>query len=281
MLKKAGIVIAALAATSVAAAPLAFASVDYDYNSDNSVDRAQYNRCSFEQNSYGNRDAVLGVVPLVGEQTQTLNCTNVGDVTVLDLNGTANDVTVPAGTITPASGGGGTTRRRPPAARRAAPPAARPAAPRAARRRPDRPTPSIEGPDRGPGPRSRARRTPTSHRARSTTGGSCPSTPVDDRQQDGTTRGSPIRDRRHGRRISPVRAPAMRGDLRKRYVSHRVVGDDHPLPENGSTRETARGRSADPGSNLTDSNSLHDSGNRFGPAVRGGYIDCSRRGSPQ
>ena len=49
---------------------------------DNSVDREQYNRCSFAQNSRG-RSGLLGVVSLLGDQTQMFNCTNVGDVTVL------------------------------------------------------------------------------------------------------------------------------------------------------------------------------------------------------
>ena len=109
MLKKAGIVIAAIAATTVAAAPLAFAgdypkshevhevhhhhssadhgrdyNVDIDYDVDNSVDHSQSNRCSFGQNSV-QRGGLLGVVSLLG-QTQALNCTNIGDVKLVEAN---------------------------------------------------------------------------------------------------------------------------------------------------------------------------------------------------
>ena len=119
MLKKAGIVIAAVAATTVAAAPLAFAGDypshgkshevhqthgghhssadrdrdrdrdrDVDVNVDNSVDRDQNNRCSFEQNSFS-RGGLLGVLSLL-DQTQALNCTNVGDTRVDVLSNPAS-----------------------------------------------------------------------------------------------------------------------------------------------------------------------------------------------
>jgi hypothetical protein len=110
VLKKTGIIVAVVAAATVAAAPLAFAgesnkshhawssdhhssSADYDYKVDNSVDRDQHNECAFAQQSRSDRESlsesVLGVVPLVGDQSQMLNCTNVGDVTVLDLGAPA------------------------------------------------------------------------------------------------------------------------------------------------------------------------------------------------
>ena len=102
MLKKTGIVVAPVATGLIAFTPFAFAGeksdwdghkVEHiDYKSDNSVDREQYNECSFSQNE--------GALSLLGElgglfaepapagpesvtntqtQTQTGNCTNVGD----------------------------------------------------------------------------------------------------------------------------------------------------------------------------------------------------------
>ena len=108
MLKKAGIVVAVVAAATVAAAPLAFAgdaggkshhassgsrhSADNDVASntsvDNSADRDQRNRCVFIQNQESTFSSPLGgVVPLLGDQLQTLNCANFGDITVVDLDG--------------------------------------------------------------------------------------------------------------------------------------------------------------------------------------------------
>ena len=113
MLKKAGIVVAAVAATTVAAAPLAFAGdvehgkshgvrtehhhsshdrdrdrsrdIDIDYNVDNSVDDSQSNRCNFGQSSRNSRNGLLGVVSLLG-QTQALDCTNIDDLVDVNLN---------------------------------------------------------------------------------------------------------------------------------------------------------------------------------------------------
>ena len=112
MLKKTGILVATILAATAATAPLAFAdNVDYRYSADNGVERNQSNRCIFVQNSDGASDPLLGVVPLAAQQLQTLNCTNVGDTTVLDLDGDQNDVVLSGtggGTTTPAATGGGT-----------------------------------------------------------------------------------------------------------------------------------------------------------------------------
>lgn len=123
MLKKAGLVVATVTMGMIAVSPLAFAgdkgqdahrsdnddhsysvSEDNDYDAivDNSVERNQSNECEFYQSQEDSVEGpldspVLGAVPLLGggEQVQTLNCTNVGDVTVADLDGEEDDVVVP------------------------------------------------------------------------------------------------------------------------------------------------------------------------------------------
>ena len=123
MLKKAGLVVATVTMGMIAVAPLAFAgdkgdksheahrsdndrsysvSEDNDYDAyvDNSVERNQENECEFYQNQEGSVEGplnspVLGALPLLGGgQTQTLNCTNVGDTTLVDLDGEEDDVAV-------------------------------------------------------------------------------------------------------------------------------------------------------------------------------------------
>ena len=122
MLKKTGLVVVLMAATTVAASPLAFAGdkspephrTDYRSSyertedndttsrSDSSVDREQYNRCYFEQSEGSSADSPL--LGALGSQLQTLNCTNVGDQTVLDLDGEDGDVVLDGtdGAATPA-----------------------------------------------------------------------------------------------------------------------------------------------------------------------------------
>ena len=101
MLKKTGIVVAAVATGLIGLSPLAFADdwghggpdtveVNKDFDvSDSSIDREQYNECAFIQNeesstvvSPGLLDGVLPPLSSVlGDQSQTGNCTNVGDTT--------------------------------------------------------------------------------------------------------------------------------------------------------------------------------------------------------
>ena len=106
MLKKTGIVVAAVATGLIGLSPLAFAddwghhrgadkveiSEDNDTMNfeDNSIDREQYNRCVFIQNQEssttgGLLDPLPLPVPGLGAQTQDLNCTNVGDATGVEL----------------------------------------------------------------------------------------------------------------------------------------------------------------------------------------------------
>ena len=110
MLKKAGLVVATVTVGMIAVSPLAFAGdkshdahrshnndrsyynsvEDNDYVSyqDNSFEQEQENQCTFIQNEEGTFETpLLGALPLLGEQLQTLNCVNVGDVTVADLDG--------------------------------------------------------------------------------------------------------------------------------------------------------------------------------------------------
>ena len=119
MLKKAGLVVATVTVGMIAVSPLAFAgdkshdahrthdndrssykSVEdndtYSYQ-DDSVNRDQHNRCAFIQNEESTFSGPLGgpLTGLLGGQVQTLNCTNVGDVTVADLDGDDADVVIP------------------------------------------------------------------------------------------------------------------------------------------------------------------------------------------
>jgi hypothetical protein len=102
VLKKTGIVVAAVATGLIALTPFAFADEHHgdwhkdhgvekvEYKVDNSIDRQQYNKCFFGQEQ--GISSTLGLLPLVGAvpalpgpdtqtQTQTGNCTNVGDTT--------------------------------------------------------------------------------------------------------------------------------------------------------------------------------------------------------
>jgi hypothetical protein len=122
VLKKAGLVVATVTVGMIAVSPLAFAgdkgdkshdahrsnhndhsySVsednDYDARVDNSVEREQHNDCDFIQNQEGAFETpLLGALPLLGGQTQALNCTNFGDVTVADLDGDDADVALTSG----------------------------------------------------------------------------------------------------------------------------------------------------------------------------------------
>ena len=105
MLKKTGIVVAAVATGLIGLSPLAFAddwghhgpdkveiSEDNDTKTfeDNSLNREQYNECGFIQNEESSTvvspGLLEGAVPpplssVLGPQTQTGNCTNVGDTT--------------------------------------------------------------------------------------------------------------------------------------------------------------------------------------------------------
>lgn len=107
MLKKTGIVVAAVATGLIGLSPLAFAddwghhhgpdkveiSEDNDTKTfeDNSINREQYNECGFIQNEDSSVTGLLGPLPTpvpvplpvpgLGAQAQTGNCTNVGDTT--------------------------------------------------------------------------------------------------------------------------------------------------------------------------------------------------------
>ena len=112
MLKKAGLVVATVTVGMIAVSPLAFAgdkshdahrthdndrssykSVEdndsYSYE-DSSENRDQHNRCVFIQNEESTFSGTLTgpVTGILGDQLQTLNCTNVGDVTVVDATPT-------------------------------------------------------------------------------------------------------------------------------------------------------------------------------------------------
>lgn len=104
MLKKTGIVVAAVATGLIGLSPLAFAddwghhrgadkveiSEDNDTMNfeDNSTDREQYNRCVFIQNQESSTTGgLLGPleIPVLGDQSQIANCTNLGDTTGVEL----------------------------------------------------------------------------------------------------------------------------------------------------------------------------------------------------
>ena len=126
MLKKTGIVVAAVATGLIGLSPLAFADDwhrgadkveisednDYYYESDSSIDREQYNRCALIQNQEssvditpGLADGVLppvGDLPVLGGQSQTGNCTNVGDtIGVGDAAAPVDEEPTPAPAPTP------------------------------------------------------------------------------------------------------------------------------------------------------------------------------------
>ena len=118
-MKKTGIIVAAVATGLIGLSPLAFAADDVRDNgratvsedsdtrttTDNSVEQGQYNRCSFEQEQRSDsRFPVPTGGPASGDQMQMLNCTNMGDVTVLDMDGEESDVAVtPPAQETPSS----------------------------------------------------------------------------------------------------------------------------------------------------------------------------------
>jgi hypothetical protein len=108
VLKKTGIVVAAVATGLIGLSPLAFAddwghhrgvdkveiSEDNDTRTfeDNSINREQYNRCVFIQNQESSTTGGLleplpvpVPVPGLGAQAQDANCTNVGDTTGAEL----------------------------------------------------------------------------------------------------------------------------------------------------------------------------------------------------